>query len=91
MGRPFIGQDEDIKVSNIATKGYQYINNREVFSGYDVRARISNIRYNHSWADSMQRVVNLMALADVEKNGAENVRAFEPASQGHIPVQLYAG
>ena len=89
----FIKQDEEIKVSNIATnKDYQYVNNREVFAGYsarqvlEVRLRdigrieafteallatritsISGIRYNHSRADSIQRVVNLMALADAEK------------------------
>jgi len=91
--RKYIPDEEDIKVSNIATdKDYRYENNREIFDGYnarqmlDVRIRdikkleafteelmatrisgIENVRYNHSKADSIQRVVNLMALTDARK------------------------
>lgn len=89
----YIRDDEDIKVSNVATnKDYEYTGNREIFKGYsaqqilEVRLRdirriepfteellatkissIENVRYNHSKADSIQRVVNLMALADARK------------------------
>ncbi len=89
----YIRQEEDIKVSSVATnKDYEYNGNREVFKGYsaqqvlDVRLRdigeiekfteellatkissIENIRYNHSKADSIQRVVNLLALNDAKK------------------------
>jgi uncharacterized protein len=89
----YIREDEDIKVSNVATnKEYDYTGNREVFKGYsaqqilDVRLKdirqlqsfteellatkisnIENIRYNHSKADSIQRVVNLLALTDAKK------------------------
>ena len=91
--RKYIPDEEDIKVSNVATdKNYSYDNNREVFKGYsaqqilEVRLKnikqiepfteellatrinsIESIRYNHSKADSIQRVVNLMALADAQK------------------------
>jgi uncharacterized protein len=89
----YIPQDEDIKVSNVATnKDYEYENNRQVFKGYsaqqilevslrDIRridqfteeilatriSAIENVRYDHSKADSIQRVVNLIALADAKK------------------------
>lgn len=91
--RKYIPDEEDVKVSNVATdKDYDYDNNREVFKGYsaqqilEVRLKdirqietftedllatringIDNIRYDHSRADSIQRVVNLMALSDAQK------------------------
>ena len=89
----YIRDEEDIKVSNVATnKDYEYNGNRQLFKGYsaqqvlEVRLRdirridqfteellatkissIEDIRYNHSKADSIQRVVNLIALVDAKK------------------------
>lgn len=88
----YIKNEEDIKVSNVATdKDFDYNGNRPVFNGYsarqilEVRLRnirqleafteellatkinsIGNVRYNHSKADSLLRVVNLMALSDAK-------------------------
>ena len=93
----YIPEQEDIKVSNIATnKDYEYDGGRTIFKGYsaqqilEVRLRnigrleqfteellatkissIEDVRYDHSRADSIQRVVNLLALSDAQKTAVK--------------------
>ena len=68
--RKYIPVDEDVKVSNIATdKDFTYVNNREVFDGYNARqildVRITNIAKLEAFTEE---------LMGTRINGIENIR-----------------